>query len=49
MNIEWNIFMDMEKVYEKLFAINKYCPISNNNINAVFTDMNNVESSTEFW
>ena len=40
-------FKDIEILYEKLFLINKYCPISYNEINTVFTDMNNVESISD--
>jgi hypothetical protein len=39
--------MDIEKFYEKLFLISKYCPISNNNGNTVVPDMNNIESSID--
>ena len=41
-------YKDFEILYEKYFIIPNYCPISNNNINTVIRDMNNVESSTEF-
>ena len=40
-------FQDIEILYEKLFIISKYCPISSNNINTVITDMNNEESSVD--
>jgi len=40
-------FTDIEKLYEKLFVISKYCPILNRNVNTIFTDMNNIESSTD--
>ena len=39
--------MDMEKLYEKLFIISKYCPKSNINVNTVITDMNNIESNID--
>jgi len=41
-------YKGIEILYEKLFIISKYCPISNNNVNTVVTDKNNVESSTDF-
>ena len=40
-------FKDIEILYEKFFIISKYCPISNNNVNTVITEMNNIESSTD--
>ena len=40
-------FMDIEKLYEKLFVTRKYCPISNSNVNTIILDMNNIESSID--
>jgi len=40
-------FKYIEILYEKLFAITKYYPISNSNVNTVVTDINNIESSTD--
>jgi len=39
-------FKGIEILYENIFIISKYFPLSNNNVNTVITDMNNVESST---
>jgi hypothetical protein len=47
MNFEWNIFMDINILYEKFFIITKYSLISNSNVNTDVTDMNNIESSTD--
>jgi len=38
--------MDIEILYEKIFVINKYCPISNSNVNTI-TDMNNIKLSAD--
>jgi len=40
-------FMDIDILHDKLFSISKYCPISNSNVNTVFTDINNVESNSD--
>jgi len=39
-------FKDIEILYQKFYIISKYCPISNNNVYSVFTDMNNIELSS---
>jgi len=41
-------FNDIEFLYEKIFIISKYSPISNSNVITVIKDINNVESSTDF-
>jgi hypothetical protein len=41
-------FKDSEVLYEKFLIISKYCPISNSNVNTVITNMNNVESSSDY-
>jgi hypothetical protein len=41
-------FKDFEIFYEKIFAISKYCPILNSNVNTVVIDKNNIELSSEF-
>ena len=46
-NFEMKYFKDNEIIYEGLFIISKYCPISNSNVNAVVIDMNSVESSMD--
>ena len=40
-------FNDIKVLYENIFLIFKYCPISNSNVNTVITNMNNIESSTD--
>jgi len=40
-------FNDIEILYEKFFIISKYCPILNNNVNTVITDMKIIELSTD--
>ena len=40
-------FMDIEIIYEIFYIISKYCPISNSNVDAVITDMNNIELSSD--
>jgi hypothetical protein len=41
-------FKDIEILYEKFYIISKYCPLSNSNVDTVITDMNNIESNTDF-
>ena len=40
-------FKDIEILYEIIYIISKYCPISNNNVDTVITDMNNIELSSD--
>jgi hypothetical protein len=41
-------FKDIEILYEKFFIISKYYPISYSNLKTVVTNMNNIESNTDF-
>ncbi|ORY20484.1 hypothetical protein LY90DRAFT_707832 [Neocallimastix californiae] len=40
-------FKYIEILYEILYIISKYCPISNCNVDTVITDMNNIELSSD--
>jgi hypothetical protein len=40
----WNY---IEILFELFFILTEYCPISNSNVNAIITDMNNIESSID--
>ena len=47
MNLERNIFKDIEFPYEKFCIISKYRPISNSDEDTVITDINNIELSSD--
>jgi len=40
-------FKDIKFLYKKFFIISQFCPMPNNNVNIVITDMNNIESSID--